>query len=267
VLALVFPAPGRFRILIPALNAILMLCYALLAYAGRERRDPFLSVVRDWLPLAFLLFAYQEMGWFATPMQRHDLELAWVGWDRAVLHGGLSRLVEALGPAGQAYLEICYTLVYALPPVSLAVLYLFRRRKAADEYLFLVAIGVLLCYVQFAFWPSEPPRTVFPGADFPRFHTVFRDFNFAMLKGYGIHTSVFPSAHVAGAFSAAFGLRRALPDKPWVFRLALWIAASIATATVYGRYHYLADAMAGFGMSLVAVIATAFTYRKKPGLA
>jgi membrane-associated phospholipid phosphatase len=88
-----------------------------------------------------------------------------------------------------------------------------------------------------------------------------------MLKGYGIHTSVFPSAHVAGAFSAAFGLRRALPDKPWVFRVSLWIAASIATATVYGRYHYLADAMAGFGMSLVAVIATAFTYRKKPGLA
>jgi membrane-associated phospholipid phosphatase len=63
---------------------------------------------------------------------------------------------------------------------------------------------------------------------------------------------VFPSAHVAGAFSAALGMRRALPEHPWVWRLLLGMAALIATATVYGRYHYLADATAGLLMALVA---------------
>jgi membrane-associated phospholipid phosphatase len=73
-----------------------------------------------------------------------------------------------------------------------------------------------------------------------------------MLGGYGIHTSVFPSAHVAGAFSAAFGMRRALPEHLWVWRFLLVMAVLIATATVYGRYHYLADAGAGLAMACVA---------------
>jgi len=124
---------------------------------------------------------------------------------------------------------------------------------------------VLLCYAQFPFWPSEPPRTVFPGQDFPSYDTIFRRFNWWMLGGYGIHTSVFPSAHVAGAFSAAFGMWFALPEHRWVARALFVMAALIATATVYGRYHYLADAAAGL---LMAILALAFTrafaiYRKQ----
>jgi hypothetical protein len=72
-----------------------------------------------------------------------------------------------------------------------------------------------------------------------------------MLGNYGIHTSVFPSAHVAGAFAVAFGMRQALPERKWVTRFLYVMALLIAAATVYGRYHYLADAAAGF---VVAVI-------------
>jgi len=79
--------------------------------------------------------------------------------------------------------------------------------------LFIFAVGVLLCYGQFPFWPSEPPRVVFSGKDLPTYVTVFRRFNLWMLGNYGIHTSVFPSAHVAGAFAAAFGAWRTLPER------------------------------------------------------
>jgi membrane-associated phospholipid phosphatase len=143
-------------------------------------------------------------------------------------------------------------LTYALAPFAVAMIYVYRRRERVDRLLFPFLLAVLLCYVQFPFWPSEPPRTVFPGEDFPSVITVFRKFNWAMLSGYGIHTSVFPSAHVAGAFGVAFATIRALPEHPWVGRLLLVIAVLIATATVYGRYHYLADAVAGFFMCLLA---------------
>jgi membrane-associated phospholipid phosphatase len=36
-----------------------------------------------------------------------------------------------------------------------------------------------------------------------------------------------------------------MPEKPWVSRLLLVMAALIAVATVYGRYHYAVDALAG----------------------
>ncbi|MCL5743594.1 MAG: phosphatase PAP2 family protein, partial [Acidobacteria bacterium] len=95
--------------------------------------------------------------------------------------------------------------------------------------------------------------TVFPGQDFPAWTSVFRRFNWGMLGAYGIHTSVFPSAHVSGAFSAAFAMRLVLPEKRWVGRFLLVLATLIATATVYGRYHYLADVAAGLALSFAAL--------------
>jgi len=104
---------------------------------------------------------------------------------------------------------------------------------------------VLLCYAQFPFWPSEPPRVVFARQDAPAYETIFRRFNLWMLGSYGIHTSVFPSAHVAGAFGAAFGMRHAASALKWASRWLFLIAGLIAVATVYGRYHYACDATAG----------------------
>jgi membrane-associated phospholipid phosphatase len=175
-----------------------------------------------------------------------------VEWDRLLLRGGVRRAIESFGPILPAALEIAYSLVYTLGPFGVAVLYLYRRRERVDAFLFPFLLGVLLCYAQFPYWPSEPPRTVFPGEDFPSYNTVFRRFNWWMLGGYGIHTSVFPSAHVAGAFSAVLGMWSAFPERKWVTRFLLAMAVLIATATVYGRYHYLADAMAGLAMAIVA---------------
>jgi membrane-associated phospholipid phosphatase len=73
-----------------------------------------------------------------------------------------------------------------------------------------------------------------------------------MLGDYGIHTSVFPSAHVSGAFAGAFAMVLLLPERKWVGRFLLGLATLIATATVYGRYHYAADALAGFAIAAAA---------------
>ena len=59
-------------------------------------------------------------------------------------------------------------------------------------------------------------------------------------------------AHVAGAFSAAFALLRLLPERRWVGWMLLALAVLIATATIYGRYHYAADALAGLAISVGA---------------
>ena len=255
--ALPVAAAVHERVLI--VNALLFLVYALLIRADWLRPRLALSIIRDWLPLAVVLLAYREMGWYALPHNGHPLESHWVVWDHVVLPGARPA-IEALGPVIPAILEISYTLVYALAPFSLAVLYLYRRRELADRFLIVFCLGVLLCYIQFPFWPSEPPRVVFAGQDLPSYFTIFRRFNLWTLGKAGIHTSVFPSAHVAGAFSAFFGMRRAFAERKWVYRLLAVIAVLIATATVYGRYHYLADASAGFLVAaLVALGAWAAT--------
>jgi membrane-associated phospholipid phosphatase len=164
---------------------------------------------------------------------------------------GLHRAIESLGPVIPSILEVAYILTYELAPFAVAMIYIYWRRKRVERFMFPFLMAVLLCYAQFPFWPSEPPRTVFPGEDFPTVITVFRRINWAMLGAYGIHTSVFPSAHVAGAFSTAFSMMITLHEHRWVGRLLLVLAILIATATVYGRYHYAADAVAGFTMAVV----------------
>ena len=244
-LTLFLPAPDGLRTRLVFLNLPVLLVYAGLIFLDLALPRRAIGIIRDWLPLAMILLAYREMGWFALPHKLTLLESRWVAWDRLVLDHGARQLVESLGPLIPSILEISYALVYALPPFALAILYLYGRRERAGQFLTFVLLSVILCYALFPFLPSEPPRVVFAGLDLPSYDTVFRRFNLWMLGNYGIHTGVFPSAHVAGAFSAAFGLRLAMPERKWVYRSLFVIALLIAVATVYGRYHYLADAACG----------------------
>ena len=262
IAALILPVAPPVRNLVVLLNLAVILAYGLLLHFDAVNRRTALSIARDWLPLVLIMLAYREMGWFALPHHGHALEAHWVIWDRVILRGGAKAAIEAFGPVLPSVLEIAYTLVYALAPFALAMLYIYGHRDQADRFLLIFSVGVLLCYAQFPFWPSEPPRVVFFGQDFPLYETVFRRFNWWILGSYGIHTSVFPSAHVAGAFSAAFGMWRAMPRPKWVSRFLLAAALLIAIATVYGRYHYAADAAAGF---LMAVLALAVARRTAPG--
>jgi membrane-associated phospholipid phosphatase len=251
VVALVLPLRPPVPLLTAVLNLTVVASLMLLAYAHSLRGNRLLGIMRDWYPFSLALLIYREMGWFAQP-RSGLLEQSWVVWDRMLLRGGLHGAVELLGPLLPGLLEICYALVYALGPFVMAMLFVYRKRERADAFLFTFLLAVLFSYLQFPFWPSEPPRTVFPGEDFPGFDTIFRRFNWWMLAAHGIHTSVFPSAHVSGAFGAAIGAMRVLPEHPWVGRLLMTIAPLIALATVYGRYHYAVDALAGLAMALLA---------------
>lgn len=245
-----------------ALLAAILL--AVLAYGESHGGPEFFSIARDWIPLALTLIAYREMDWFSPLVRDHHLELHWIQWDRSLLYGaGLQRGIESLGALLPAYLEFCYLLVYAVGPFAVAVLYFERRRERVNQVLFCYLLGTLLAYALFPYFPSEPPRTLFGGTDLPNITTPLRRLNLWIVGGYGIHSSVFPSAHVSSAFSAGWALLRYLPEKKRFGILLLVYAASVALATVYGRYHYAVDALAGFGLSLA--VAAVILVRRKAG--
>jgi membrane-associated phospholipid phosphatase len=240
--------------------AVVVVIFGTLAFLETRIKTLVIPILRDWLPLVAVILAYREMDWFTPAYHDHHLEATWIVWDRQLLHQfGLQRLIELPGPIIAWILEFSYLLVYTVGPFSLAVLYCLHKTERSQQFLLLYLVGTLFSYGCFPYFPSEPPRTVYPGADMPTILTWFRKSNLSVVGNYGIHSSVFPSAHVSSAFSAAFGMLRALPERR-SFGIGLLIYGSlVAIATVYGRYHYAVDAVAGVG---IAVLARQLTRRR-----
>ena len=249
LLALFWPLRPGMQGRIWTLNAAIVASYLLMR--ALQRRGRIAQVLRDWVPLALMMAAYKQMGWFAPARHTYVLERGWIEWDRLVLlDWGGRALIELAGPLLPAILDLSYLLVYALPPFCMAMLYACRRREQADLLLTIYLLGLLPSYAQFPFWPSEPPRTVFPGVAAPQIHTPVRDWVLRLLGSQGIHTSVFPSAHVSGVAAAAIAMWRIFPDKAGLRWGVLTYAMLVPVATVYGRYHYLVDALAGIGVAI-----------------
>jgi membrane-associated phospholipid phosphatase len=250
VLALTLSISTAMRVRTLLANAMVLLVYLVLS---RLRDRLWVDYLRDWVPQALMILAYKETGWFAPAKHTNALEHQWIIWDRLLLdtlHG--RALVESVGAALPSLLELSYSFVYAVPPLTMGVLYMLGLKKRSDTLLTIYLLGLFVCYAQFPFWPSEPPRTVFAGEDLPGVRTVFRDFNLWLVGNYGIHTSVFPSAHVSGAFAAAMGILYLAPQRRRLLTAYFTYAALVATATVYGRYHYAVDAVAGFVIGVSA---------------
>ncbi len=149
------------------------------------------SILRDWAPLGFTLAAYREMNWFTPAFRDHHLEYSWIHWDRWLLDTHHLRAAIEIGrPARPGYLELCYLLVYGIAPISLAILLLNRHRDRLNTFWLAYLAGTLTAYALFPYFPSDPPRTVFHGADLPNIVTIFRRVNLAIVGEYGIHSSV-----------------------------------------------------------------------------
>jgi membrane-associated phospholipid phosphatase len=247
------PSPGTlaWRSGLTLAGAALMF---FLASAERRTGSKFLSIVRDWLPLSLILVAYHSADWYAPPPQ-DGFEHAWIQLDRLILDGwGGRAAVEVFGPVLPYLVELCYCLLWAIPPFSVGVLYLYRRRDRVDRFLFTLLLGTLVTYALLPHFPSASPRQLFPRQDLPAFSSPFRSFNTWMLDRYDIQVSVFPSGHVTVAFSAAFAMLLALPERRRVGFILFVLAIGVSIATTYGRYHYAVDGLAGLAVSLLACV-------------
>jgi membrane-associated phospholipid phosphatase len=263
VLACILPLRAPIPIVTVGINVLILAGLLLLAAVEGQGNSTLLLGLRGFFPLPLVLLAYREMGWFARTMASHDLENSWIRLDRVILPV-MQPAIECFGPVIPSMLEIAYSLASPTPLAALIILSAMKRQDRLDAFWFSFLLGAFMSYSMFPYFPSEPPRTIFPLDNVPSFNTVFRQFNFDLLSGHGIHTSVFPSAHVSAGFGAAIGLWSALPKSTWLWGSFFVLASLITTATVYGRYHYAVDALAGLGVSGLTLAITIYLKPKEP---
>src|SRR5262245_54708092 len=119
-LAVVMPLrPGMLSRILMA-NAAVLLVYAIIWMLRNHIR---VTLLRDWVPQAIMILAYKEMGWFAPASHTFALEHEWIVWDRLLLDTlHLRAALESLGVTLPLLMELSYSFVYALPPLTMGVL-------------------------------------------------------------------------------------------------------------------------------------------------
>jgi membrane-associated phospholipid phosphatase len=259
-----FPLTAGQRVEVATLNVLAVGALALLARTARRGSHAFFAPLRDWLPCVLIVLAYRESGLFIQPDLTRQLDVIFEAWDRILLASAWFQSVVAFGtPWLGRTMELAYLLVYPFVPLGFAAVYFSKRRTqsaadraaAIDRYWTIVLLAVLVSYALFPYFPLTPPRVLFH--DFPggAADSTLRQLNSWVLGRYSVQACIFPSGHVAGAVATAFAVRAERPRLGIVFLIA---AAMIAASTVYGRYHYSADALAGAVVGVAAFIAARY---------
>lgn len=235
------------------------------ALSRNARRAPWLAVTRDLLPAVLILLAYRESGLLLRPDPAHHLDGIFIPWDRLLLESELVRAaLKAGAPWLEHYLEFAYLLCYPFVPLGFAAICLAPRRsgpsqpaaperRAIDGFWATVLLATLFCYAVYPFFPLTPPRVLFHDVPGPHIEPLLRKWNFWLLDHYSVQACIFPSGHVAAVTAVALAVRKHAPRPGALF---LFVAASVAVATVYGRYHYAADAVVGALVGVAAYCAS-----------
>jgi membrane-associated phospholipid phosphatase len=206
-------------------------------------------VVRPWLALALVPLAYWHADTLALSPPHGLYERDWMALDVRVLGTWhLQSVVESAGLIMPVLLETIYASVYLVPAVILAIVQARGTARSIEVFLQTFLLGTLTAYALLPFFPSSSPRLAFADVLPPRDSAV-RHLNIWILQHLDIGVSVFPSGHVTAAWATALGAFRAVPERRMVVLCCAIFAAMTAVATVYGRYHYVADAVAGIAVA------------------
>lgn len=211
--------------------------------AGRTELHPLL---RDWiLPPLLLLLGYWTTGsLFVAPMPR--AERALTAFDRAL---GVRRAAAALPRWAAELLEFAYAGVYPVIPIALVIHLIFAERPDPGRFWAVILVTDYVCFGMLPWVQTRPPRALEP--DDP-WRSSFRRFNLRLLGTASIHANTFPSGHAAEALAAAL---LAL-DAPWPIVAWMFVnAVAISAGAVLGRYHFGADALAGWAVALAVWLA------------
>ena len=249
VAVLVVARPHLSRLRLRILALVIADAALLVWLSAQASASPALRVVRDWMPAAQLLIAYWLSGpFFRAPMPRVEAWLLSVDrwwFDRA----GLAWLA-ARGPRCMLeLLEDAYVSAYVLVPLGFAAAYVATGGGVdADRYWTPVVLAELLCYGALPWIQTRTPGALGDRTFLDGRRVAVRRLNRLIQQRASIQVNTFPSGHAAGAMATALAAGAVVPA---LLAPLLLASLAITLGSVVGRYHYMADGLAGLAVGLL----------------
>ena len=206
--------------------------------------SPLLQFVRDWYALATILLFY----WGVKPLTQMVFQGMFddriVRWENRLFKGQPSTYLSARFPsvALSEYLHLCYLSYYFIPVFLPTMLYFRGKGEAFFETLFAELFTFNLCLIWYIFFPVAGPRYISEKIDESLSSRPLCRLTHAILSRASTKGAAFPSSHSALAIVVLLcGARYDLVS----FVILFPFCTGLVVGTVYGRFHYALDAVAG----------------------
>jgi membrane-associated phospholipid phosphatase len=237
-----------------AVHAAIAVGILSLAVAADHSQSKLTRFVRRWYPLALYIFFFEELqglvhaiypGWFDRWLIQFDFDLAG-------MHPSLW-LAQFASPALNDFMQFAYMTYFLFLVLLPAVLYARRERLAFWTVMVSTAIAHYSVYVFAVLLPIESPYYSLAAIQSKPLIGGYCTAVINFIEHFGrVHGAAFPSAHVAGSMVAILASWR---YRRWLFWICLPFFVSMCVATVYGRYHYVADVLAGLVVGGIGFLA------------
>jgi membrane-associated phospholipid phosphatase len=226
-------------------------------------RDPghrLLRFARTYYFMLVVLFLYWELGQLGKVIRSTFLDQTVAAWEYALFGSQPAAwLADAVGSRLLTDLFMMgYLSYYVVIPLLLIPLFIVRE-GAFQRAAFGVTVAYCLCFFFYLFFPSSGPCWFIPGVDVNELQGYF--FTELVKKAHSgaVRTAAFPSSHVAvSVVVLGYGARYLRP----LFWIELPLVLLLAVGTVWGKFHFAIDALAGIALGIVLFLLSEWIYAR-----
>lgn len=229
------------------IHALYILIVVIIIYLHQKTKSRIIHFLRDTYPLLSIGFFYKELeglihivfpGCFDYLINRLELKVFGV-YPTVWLQGIAS-------PWLTEFFVYFYSSYYFIVIISALAFYIPNRKEEFHEFSVNLMLAYYICFIAFVLFPVEGPRFALEA-----FHTIpLKGYAFSKMHAQHMDTgfisayrgAAMPSSHIAATFVSLIMLRR---YKKRLYYLIFPIFTLMVLSTVYGRYHYVSDAVAG----------------------
>jgi len=237
---------------------------ALLMLFG-ERNRVFHWTYHLIFPTISILAIFDSLEHLVHAINPRDIDPLLISLDHLLFGGHPTVMMEhIMVPLLTDLLQVAYSSYYFLPVTLGAVLLIRRKEDAFDRSLFLIMFCFYLSYAGYLLFPALGPRFTMNHLQHEELRGLFLTAPIQELLNRleGIKRDAFPSGHTGIALTVLVLSRR---YEKTLFRLFLPFVTALIFSTVYLRYHYVVDVLAGIILAALTLFLgdAYYGYRQK----
>ena len=226
-----------------------------------DRKEKGGTFFNDFSPLIFVILIYESLGDLIQYLQR-DIDSSLIQIDLLLFGDHPTVWMERwIVPWLTDIMSLAYLSYYFLPLILVVVLYTENRKLEFSESIFVLTFGYYVSFIGYILFPAIGPRfTLTSFYSVPLEGTWITDFVRESLNALEHNRrDCMPSGHTQIVLMV---LALAHRYKKILFYVFFPIICGLILSTVYLRYHYVIDLLAGVAFAVASLIIAPRLYRR-----